>query len=346
MLNRAACGASGSLCRSCQRPWLRSSRRKDCRVISGHDIARNCPAPRRAGWAAVGRGRGCRSGVRNQYRVTMPKFPPPQPVCAHHSSRFGSVGSRVANHALGGARTVHHDDFDAVQVVHDATVQPGQGPYPPPRTCPPMPTVEVRPAGMVTPQTLREGAVHVDRAAHRVRWRSGALFVVAHRGHLGQVDEHPGRGGIDEVLQTVAAAAGHHPGAGAHRVLDSPHHLRGSSRPPGPPGDGSGTGRSPRWSIRRIGGRPGHRHGSELRCARPGREVGGDAAAASAGDRPGRETVQSRPSGQQSSAGYVSHGRLRAGSRVKQVEREHLGALETPRIVIDEPLVGGTSKSR
>ena len=36
------------------------------------------------------------SGDLNQYRVTMPKLPPPPPVCAHHRSRLGSDGSRVA----------------------------------------------------------------------------------------------------------------------------------------------------------------------------------------------------------------------------------------------------------
>jgi len=40
------------------------------------------------------------SGDRNQYRVTMPKLPPPPPVCAHQRSRFGSDASRVATTLL------------------------------------------------------------------------------------------------------------------------------------------------------------------------------------------------------------------------------------------------------
>ena len=39
-------------------------------------------------------------GDRNQYRVTMPKLPPPPPVCAHQRSRFGSDASRVATTLL------------------------------------------------------------------------------------------------------------------------------------------------------------------------------------------------------------------------------------------------------
>lgn len=35
-------------------------------------------------------------GVRNQYRVTIPKLPPPPPVWAHHSSRLGSSAALVA----------------------------------------------------------------------------------------------------------------------------------------------------------------------------------------------------------------------------------------------------------
>ena len=40
------------------------------------------------------------SGDRNQYRVTMPKLPPPPPVCAHQRSRCGSDVSRVATTLL------------------------------------------------------------------------------------------------------------------------------------------------------------------------------------------------------------------------------------------------------
>ncbi len=40
------------------------------------------------------------SGDRNQYRVTMPKLPPPPPVCAHQRSWLGSDASRVATTLL------------------------------------------------------------------------------------------------------------------------------------------------------------------------------------------------------------------------------------------------------
>src|ERR1700759_4472768 len=81
----------------CQLLWLRTRRLKSASVRSLH--FQLALAFRRV---AGGLGSSVEGvlpvalGERNQYRVTMPKFPPPPPVWAHHSSRLGSAASRVA----------------------------------------------------------------------------------------------------------------------------------------------------------------------------------------------------------------------------------------------------------
>lgn len=97
-------------------------------------------------------GRPAARGERNQNRVTMPNPPPPPPVWAHHRSRFGSSGSRVAMIV----RAVPSLPATTTSTAYRwSTMRPKRrdsGPYPPPLTWPPTPTSGHTPPGTVTPQ--------------------------------------------------------------------------------------------------------------------------------------------------------------------------------------------------
>src|SRR5258707_11341447 len=96
VLYSSAEGASASLLCSHQFPWLRTSRVKAVSSISSQF---HCVLNLSTEGGALGNSLAgsvpLAPGDLNQYRVTMPKLPPPPPVCAHPRSRLGSPGSRV-----------------------------------------------------------------------------------------------------------------------------------------------------------------------------------------------------------------------------------------------------------
>ena len=136
----------------------------------------------------------------------MPKLPPPPPVCAHQSSRFGSDVSRVATTLRARPVLIHRDDLDGVQVVRgeaELAAEEAEGA-----------------AGHVPahadPRILAERDHHApclvqraERLAHRGAGLDGdgaPLRVVVDALHRRDVDDHPHLGIRDEPLEAMPAA--------------------------------------------------------------------------------------------------------------------------------------------
>ena len=164
-------------------------------------------------------------GDLNQYRVTMPKLPPPPPVCAHHKSRLGSDGSRGRYHAPGRPGLIHHDHLDAIEVVGGQPVLPTQVAESAAEHVPTDSDIGAdtswegdSPAQEQLPVHLAEGGARLDGESAHVR-------VVVDARHQRGIDDDSHRRVRHKALQAVPSAAYRHPQLVAHRVLHGVHDL-------------------------------------------------------------------------------------------------------------------------